>query len=96
MYALPLHDDRSKNAREGERVATEELSFEESFEKLETTVRQLEAGDLAIEEAVTLYEEGMELARICQQRLDAVELRVSRLVPLPNGEYGVVALDSMS
>ena len=73
-----------------------EMSFEDAFDKLESTVRQLEAGDLTIEEAVTLYEQGMELARLCQQRLDAAELRIGRLVPLPPGEYSVLPLDSIS
>lgn len=75
-------------------MAAEEMTFEEAFAKLEATVRQLEAGELTIEEAVGLYEQGMELARQCQQRLDAVELRVSRLVPFTNGGYGAVPLDS--
>lgn len=70
------------------------MSFEEAFEKLEATVRQLEAGDLTIEQAVVLYEQGMELAQICQQHLDAVELRISRLIPSASGGLDAVPLDT--
>jgi exodeoxyribonuclease VII small subunit len=75
-------------------VSVEAMSFEEAFAKLEATVRQLEAGDLSIEEAVCLYEQGTELARLCQQRLDSVELRVSRLAPLAQGGFNVVPIES--
>ncbi len=75
-------------------MSISEMNFEEAFDKLEATVRQLEAGDLAIEEAVGLYEQGVELAAMCQRRLDAVELRISRLAPLTNGGYAAVPLDT--
>lgn len=71
-----------------ENLAAEEITFEEAFARLEATVRQLEAGELSIDEAVRLYEEGVELARMCQQRLDTVELRISKLAPQSSGGYG--------
>lgn len=70
-----------------------EMSFEEAFDRLEATVRQLENGDLTIEEAVALYEQGMALAQLCQQRLDAAELRISRLALSSDGYYEKVPLD---
>jgi exodeoxyribonuclease VII small subunit len=62
-----------------------ELSFEQAFDALETTVGKLESGGLALEQAVALYEEGMRLAKLCGQRLDAAELRVSRLASSDSG-----------
>ena len=56
-----------------------ELSFEESLESLEGIVENLEGGELSLEESITLYERGQELARFCQTRLDQAELRVSQL-----------------
>ena len=56
-----------------------ELSFEEAFTKLEKTVQALEAGGLILEESLALFEEGMRLAKLCNERLDAAELRISRL-----------------
>ena len=57
----------------------EELSFEEAFAELETTVQRLEAGDLTLEEAIALYERGMRLAQRCTDTLDAAELQVQEL-----------------
>lgn len=55
------------------------LSFEDAFRRLEETVRRLEAGSLPLEEMMRLYEEGMRLARLCNDLLNAAELRISRL-----------------
>jgi exodeoxyribonuclease VII small subunit len=57
----------------------ENLSFEQAFEELGTTVQRLEAGDLALEEAIALFERGMRLARRCSDALDAAELQVQEL-----------------
>ena len=58
----------------------EELSFEDSYARLEQVVQKLEAGDLGLEESVRLYEEGMRLAEHCGQQLDSAELRVTQLL----------------
>jgi len=57
----------------------EELSFEEGLNRLEKIVQTLEAGGLSLEEAISLFEEGMQLAKVCNQRLDAAELKISQL-----------------
>ncbi len=58
----------------------ENLSFEQAFEELGTTVQRLETGDLDLEEAIALYERGMRLARRCSDALDAAELQVEELL----------------
>jgi exodeoxyribonuclease VII small subunit len=57
----------------------EGLSFEEAFGELETTVQRLEEGDLTLEEAIALYEQGMRLAQRCNDALDTAELQVQQL-----------------
>jgi exodeoxyribonuclease VII small subunit len=57
----------------------EEFSFEEGLNRLEKIVQTLEAGGLALEDAIALFEEGMQLAKICSQRLDTAELKISQL-----------------
>jgi len=57
----------------------EEFSFEEELNRLEKIVQTLEAGGLALEDAIALFEEGMQLAKICSQRLDTAELKISQL-----------------
>jgi exodeoxyribonuclease VII small subunit len=54
-------------------------SFEALYRRLEESVAKLEGGNLALEESLALYEEGMKLAKQCQQMLQDAELRVTRL-----------------
>ena len=54
-------------------------SFEDAFTRLGEVVQGLESGGLTIEQATRLYEEGMELARRCNQLLNQTELRVTEL-----------------
>ena len=56
-----------------------EPSFEEAYKQLEEIVRRLEAGGLPLNESITLYEEGMRLAKICGRQLDAAELRIAQI-----------------
>jgi exodeoxyribonuclease VII small subunit len=60
-------------------------SFEESLKKLETIVEQLEKGDLALEESLKLFEEGVGLSGACKQELDAAEGKVQMLVKQRDG-----------
>lgn len=55
-----------------------DLSFEIAFAELETIVAQLESGDLALEDSVTLFERGRQLSAHCQSLLDKAELRVTQ------------------
>jgi exodeoxyribonuclease VII small subunit len=60
-------------------------SFEESLKKLETIVDQLEKGDLALEDSLKLFEEGVGLSSACKQELDAAEGKVQLLVKQRDG-----------
>jgi exodeoxyribonuclease VII small subunit len=55
------------------------LTFEQAYAELEKIVAQLESGDLTLEEAVGLYEQGQRLARLCGEMLDSAELRVQQV-----------------
>jgi exodeoxyribonuclease VII small subunit len=54
-------------------------TFEELYRRLEETVAKLEAGGLSLDDALALYEEGMNVAKRCQEILDGAELKVTRL-----------------
>ncbi len=56
------------------------LSFEDAYAELEDIIAQLDAGDLALEASVTLFERGRALAQHCQTLLDSAELRVNQLL----------------
>lgn len=56
-----------------------EPTFEQAMERLEQIVRQLESGSGALEEMLTLYEEGMRLHEFCIKQLDAYEGKLQKL-----------------
>jgi exodeoxyribonuclease VII small subunit len=53
--------------------------FEALYKRLEETVARLEQGNLSLEESLSLYEDGTQLAKRCQEMLQNAELRVTRL-----------------
>ena len=59
----------------------ENLTFEQAFAELEETIRKLEAGGLALEESLALFERGQALAARCNAQLDQAELKVKKLAP---------------
>ena len=57
----------------------ESMTFEQSVTRLEEIVRQMENGDVALEEALKLFEEGTALAASCNKLLDNAELKVLQM-----------------
>ena len=55
-------------------------SFEAAIKRLTEIVQTLERGELPLEESLRLFEEGVRLSRVSQQRLDAAEKRVEQLL----------------
>jgi exodeoxyribonuclease VII small subunit len=53
--------------------------FEAAIAELETIVRKLEEGDLALEQSLELYERGVRLSRYCHARLEEAERRIEVL-----------------
>ena len=62
------------------RKKTENLSFEQSMQELETLVNQMEQGELPLEEALQSFERGIQLARHSQQKLKQAEQKVQILM----------------
>ena len=58
-----------------------DLTYEAAFIELEQILQLLEEGDLPLEQALALYEQGVKLAAYCAGKLDAAELRVSQWQP---------------
>ena len=53
-----------------------ELQFEQALERLEAVVKRLESGNATLDGALADYEEGIALVRLCNEQLDAAQLRV--------------------
>ncbi len=56
-----------------------DLSFEDALERLEQLVGKLEGGELTLEDSLQTFEQGTALIRLCAERLEAAELRISEL-----------------
>ena len=63
-----------------------QLSFEQSMERLEAIVSELERGEYPIEESLKKFEEGLALGKTCKQFLARAEMRVKKLVETDDGE----------
>jgi exodeoxyribonuclease VII small subunit len=53
-----------------------ELNFEKAMSRLEAIVEQMEGGKLPLEDLIVRYEEGMNLVKICQERLTSAEQKI--------------------
>jgi exodeoxyribonuclease VII small subunit len=58
---------------------TDSLSFEEALKRLEAVVREMETGDVPLERAIALFEEGQKLKAQCEAQLAAAEARIREL-----------------
>jgi exodeoxyribonuclease VII small subunit len=66
--------------------ASEPTTFEAALEQLEGTVAKLEEGEMPLEEALELFESGVQLSRHCATTLEAAERRIEILVADRNGD----------
>lgn len=58
----------------------ENLSFEESLEKLEEIVAKLENGDVPLDDAIDEFEKAMKLVKVCNQKLTTAEESIAKIV----------------
>jgi exodeoxyribonuclease VII small subunit len=68
-------------------------TFETQLGALEKVVRDLERGDLPLEESLKLFEEGVRLSRECQERLNQAERRIEVLLRDGEGRPVLSAFD---
>lgn len=57
-----------------------ELTFEKALERLEEIVDLLEKGDAPLDKSLELFEEGVKLVKICNEKLESAETAVNQLV----------------
>jgi len=57
----------------------EEPSFEKALAELEKIVARMESGELSLEQALATHKRGVELARLCQKKLEAAQQQVTVL-----------------
>ena len=71
----------------------QELSFEEAMKNLEEIVEKLEEGDVPLEEAISIYKQGMDLSRLCHTKLKSVEEQLTQILNEDGQLEGFAALE---
>lgn len=66
----------------------QDMNFEKAMERLEKITVELSRDGITLEESLALYEEGVALARICNQRLEDTERKIKMLQISDDGEIG--------
>ena len=70
----------------------EEVTFEDAMKRLEGIVETLGGGNLSLEDSLKMFEEGMELCKFCNKKLDEAEYKVEKLMEKEGGELSVEQL----
>jgi len=60
--------------------------FEKAFQQLETIVKRLESEELPLDDALQLFEEGIRLSRLCNQKLEEVEKKIELILADAKGQ----------
>lgn len=63
----------------------DDLSFEELMEKLEEITTKLEKEQISLDDSVKLFEEGMNISKECNKKLEEAEKRITMLVESEEG-----------
>ena len=78
-----------KNVRKGisgdpmsdkEKPVHKALKFEDALAQLEKIIRKMESGELTLDQAIASFEEGSELRKFCEMKLNETELRVEAII----------------
>ena len=69
-------------------------SFESSLRRLEKIVESLEQGNVPLDGAMKMYEEGIELSKSCIEKLQQAELKLKKLSKKINGNFEISELET--
>ncbi|MFK4997697.1 exodeoxyribonuclease VII small subunit [Bacillus sp. N9] len=59
---------------------SEKLTFEEAMDQLDSIVQKLEEGDIPLEEALVIYQKGVELSKLCHDKLKNAEAQLTKVL----------------
>jgi exodeoxyribonuclease VII small subunit len=69
------------------------MSFEDALKELEGIVKQLEQGQVKLDEAIGAYERGAQLKKHCEQKLAEAKLKVDKIMISADGSVSVQPAD---
>ena len=67
-------------------MAQKNMSFEDKIQRLEQIVRQLEQGEVSLEDSLKLFQEGTKLSAECNKILENAELQVEKVMKGSDGK----------
>jgi len=73
----------------------EKLSFEEAIKQLEALVRDLESGQIKLDDAVEFYEKAVSLKNVCEEKLKAARLKIEKIETDSQGGLSLSPLDKI-
>lgn len=83
-----------KNTEDNNTKSFKELDFETALAELEKIVQSLEQGDLTLEESMTKFQQGIELSKICNNKLQQAEEKIEQLTK--DSETGEMKLQQIN
>jgi exodeoxyribonuclease VII small subunit len=86
----------SNNICSGRSILEKEINFESALKRLEEIATKMDAGQLPLDEAVKLYEEGMKLSKYCNWKLADVEQKVEIVNQMDFTEADVKNMEKQS
>ena len=72
---------------------SQKMTFEQAMVELDEIVRKLESGQIPLEEAVKTYEKGIELKKICEEKLKTAEMKIEKLTLQDGKPTGTEEMD---
>jgi exodeoxyribonuclease VII small subunit len=65
------------------------ITFESALKRLEDIVESLERGEVSLEDALSLFEEGIKTAQICKEKLQNAEKKIKQLIKNSDGTFSL-------
>lgn len=69
------------------KIKNSERSIEDSIKRLNDIVEKLESGEVSLDDAMKLYEEGMIISKECMEKLSKAELKIKQIRKDINGKF---------
>ena len=73
-------------ARTKKKDNLDEICFEQALEKLEAIVKQLENGELSLDESLDNFAEGVNLSKVCLHKLDCAQEQIDKILVEQQGK----------
>jgi exodeoxyribonuclease VII small subunit len=70
-------------------MSKKSVSFEDALKRLEDIVETLEKGDIPLDEAIKLFEEGIATSKVCKEKLEGAEKKIKELIKNSNGTFSL-------